>query len=85
MSVFLTRATVLRFADIDTPAPLSAAFAELREGISAASPKLDADTLSEVYWAGLHGLVTLARDGRLRDGLDQERLRLLTDQMATAD
>lgn len=79
-----THATALRFADADTPAPLSAAFAELREGISAAAPDLDADTLSEVYWAALHGLVTLARDDRLRAGLGEERLRLLTDQMVSA-
>jgi AcrR family transcriptional regulator len=76
-----TRATSLRFAEADTPESLVAGFAELREGISAIAPHADADTLSEVYWAALHGLVTLARDGRLRAGLEVERLESLADQM----
>src|ERR1700757_4796639 len=76
-----TRATGLRFADADTPAFLSAAFAELRDGIAAAAQEADADTLSEVYWAALHGLVTLARGGRLRAGHDDERVELLTHRI----
>jgi hypothetical protein len=33
-----------------------------------------------VLWAALHGLVTLARTGRLRPGYDSERIQLLVDQ-----
>jgi len=41
----------------------------------------DLDTLSEVTWAALHGLATLARSSRLRKGHQQERLDLLIEQL----
>ncbi|MFC7677097.1 TetR/AcrR family transcriptional regulator [Mycolicibacterium sp. GCM10028919] len=74
-----TRATALRFAAEDTPAPLIEAFAELRHGVSGAAGVADADARSEVFWAGLHGLATLTRGGRLRPGHESERLRMLVD------
>jgi hypothetical protein len=40
----------------------------------------DADTLTEVFWAALHGLVTLSRAGRVRPGYASERVRLLVDE-----
>jgi hypothetical protein len=43
----------------------------------------DADALTEVLWAALHGLVTLSRTGRLRPGYDSERLQLLVDQFTS--
>jgi len=75
-----TRATTLRFAAQDTPAQLDAAFAELRHAVGLAADEQDADTLTEVFWGALHGLVTLSRAGRLRPGYDSERLQLLVNQ-----
>ena len=76
------RATKLRFAADDTPAPLVAAFAELREGIATVAHGRDVDTLTELVWAALHGLVTLARGGRLRPEYDAERVELLATQFS---
>jgi len=75
-----TRATTLRFAAEDTPPPLTAAFAELRHGVSRIAGDQDADTLTEVLFSALHGLVTLSRAGRLRPDHDAQRLELLVDQ-----
>lgn len=71
------RSTLLRFAAEDTPPQLTEAFAELRHAVA---DKPDADTLTEVFWSALHGLVTLSRTGRLRPGHDAERLHLLVEQ-----
>ena len=76
------RATTLRFAAEDTPAALTAAFAELRQAVGLVGDKQDADTLTEVFWAALHGLVTLSRTGRLRPGHDSDRLQLLVNQFS---
>src|ERR1700741_1973078 len=78
-----TRVTTLRFAAQDTPAQLDAAFAELRHAVGLAADEHDADTLTEVFWAALHGLVTLSRTGRLRPGYDSERLQLLVNQFTS--
>jgi AcrR family transcriptional regulator len=77
------RATTLRFAAKDTPAALTAAFAQLREAVGLVGDGQDADTLTEVLWAALHGLVTLGRSGRLRPGFDSERLQLLVNQFTS--
>jgi AcrR family transcriptional regulator len=74
------RATTLRFAADDTPPELTAAFAELRQAVGLVSDDQDVDVLTEVFWAALHGLVTLTRTGRLRPGYDSERLELLVNQ-----
>jgi AcrR family transcriptional regulator len=76
------RATTLRFAADDTPAPLVAAFAELRESIATVAHGRDVDTLTELFWAALHGLVTLGRGGRLRPDHDAERIELLATQFS---
>lgn len=78
-----TRATSLHFAAQDTPAPLAAAFAELRHAVGLVADEQDADALTEVLWAALHGLVTLGRAGRLRPGYDSDRLQLLVDQFTS--
>ena len=72
------RATTLRFAAADTPPELTAAFAQLREAVRAVAGERDVDTLTEVLWAALHGLTTLARSGRLRPEYESERVDLLT-------
>jgi AcrR family transcriptional regulator len=79
-----TRATALRFADQDTPPQLTAAFEELRHAVGLVADEQDGDTLTEVLWAALHGLVTLSRAGRLRPGYDSDRLQLLVERF-TAD
>ncbi|HEY6576204.1 MAG TPA: TetR/AcrR family transcriptional regulator [Mycobacterium sp.] len=75
-----TRATALRFAAQDTPPQLTAAFAELHQAVSLVADGQDADALTEVLFAALHGLVTLSRAGRLRPGYDSDRLNLLVRQ-----
>jgi AcrR family transcriptional regulator len=76
------RATQLRFGADDTPEPLAAGFVEVREAVSTAARGRDIDTLTEVLWAGLHGLTTLGRNERLRPGRDDERIRLLVSVFA---
>ena len=78
-----TRATALQFAAQDTPAPLTAAFAELHRAVGMVADERDTDTLTEVFWAALHGLVTLTRTGRLRPGYESERLQLLVKQFTS--
>lgn len=72
-----TRGTRLRFGDSHAPAQLSAAFAELREAVTPVAGGRDVDTLTEVLWAALHGLITLGNNNRLRPGLDSDRIQLL--------
>jgi AcrR family transcriptional regulator len=74
------RTTALPFGTDDSPAALEAAFAVLRDAVGAVADEQDADALTEVFWAALHGLVTLSRTGRLRAGFDAERVRLLVEQ-----
>jgi AcrR family transcriptional regulator len=76
------RTTTLHFAAEDTPLQLSAAFAELREGLRGVARETDADTLAEVFWAALHGLTTLGRGRRLRPECDSERVELLAAQFS---
>lgn len=75
-----TRATALRFAAADTPPALTVAFAELHEAVAPVADEQDADTLTEVLWAALHGLVTLGRADRLRPGYESDRIEVLVDQ-----
>jgi AcrR family transcriptional regulator len=70
-----TGRTTLRFAEEDSPPELPAAFGELRQAISAMTD--DADTLTEVFWAALHGLTSLSRGGRLRPDFERERIDAL--------
>jgi AcrR family transcriptional regulator len=78
-----TRATTLQFAAPDTPAELIAAFTELREAVAMVAGMRDADTLAEVLWAALHGLVTLDRSGRLRPDYRAARVDLLVAEFST--
>ena len=76
------RTTTLHFAADDTPPQMSAAFAEIHEGLRGVAHETDVDTLAEVFWAALHGLTTLARGGRLRPEYDSERVELLAAQFS---
>jgi AcrR family transcriptional regulator len=75
----------LRFADADTPATLHSAFEQLSTALAPIAAGRDLETLTEIGWAALHGLVTLTRSGRLRPDQHAERLVLLTEGLlATA-
>src|SRR5437588_1153266 len=75
-----TRTTALHFADQDTPPQLTAAFGALQQAVGMIADEQDTDTLTEVFWAALHGMVTLSRTGRLRPGCDADRLQLLVNE-----
>ncbi|MDR3659610.1 MAG: TetR/AcrR family transcriptional regulator [Mycobacterium sp.] len=75
-----TRTTTLQFAAQDTPPQLTAAFTALQHAVGMVGAEQDADTLTEVFWAALHGLVILGRTGRLRPAYDSDRLRLLVNK-----
>jgi AcrR family transcriptional regulator len=79
-----TRATTLHFAASDTPPELSAAFAELRDAVTAVADTADTDTATETLWAALHGMATLGRSGRLRGGHVSERVNLLVSRFVAA-
>jgi AcrR family transcriptional regulator len=78
-----TRSTTLHFAAEDTPPELEAAFTELRNVVAALAEHQDADTLAEVLWSALHGLVTLTRNRRLRPSHDADRVDLLIAQLSS--
>jgi AcrR family transcriptional regulator len=80
-----TGRTTLHFAEADTPPELVAAFDELREAVSATVNEADADTLTEVFWAALHGLVSLGRGGRLRPDYERERVDALIARFYATD
>jgi AcrR family transcriptional regulator len=75
-----SRRTTLAFAAEDTPAELNSAFAELRAAVDMVAGSRDPDTLAEVVWAALHGLVTLDRSGRLRPDHHDARIDILVSE-----
>ena len=79
------RPTTLRFAAADTPAELTAAFDELRAAVDLIAGGRDSDALAEVLWAGLHGMVTLDRSGRLRPDHRAARMDLLIAGIVAAE
>ncbi|GIM92239.1 TetR/AcrR family transcriptional regulator [Paractinoplanes toevensis] len=72
-----TNAVDLTFASPETPAALQEGFGELREALRPLAGDDDLDVRTEVLWAGLHGLMTLTRGGRLRPEGHQRRLARL--------
>ncbi|MFD8308252.1 TetR/AcrR family transcriptional regulator [Streptomyces sp. NPDC059690] len=80
-----THAVDLPFATPQAPAPLQEAFAELVAVVEPiAAEGEDIGLLTETYWAGLHGLVTLMRSGRLPERAHDERLALLIGHFTAA-
>ncbi|MDG4796818.1 TetR/AcrR family transcriptional regulator [Micromonospora sp. WMMD1082] len=59
------------------PETVAAAFGELRAALSALAAGRDADTLAELGWSLLHGMVMLTRGGRLRPEAQEQREHLL--------
>ncbi|GAB1327422.1 TetR/AcrR family transcriptional regulator [Streptomyces sennicomposti] len=73
-----THAVDLPFATPEAPAALQEAFGELAKAVEPVAAEGDEpELLTETYWAGLHGLVTLMRSGRLPEGGHERRLALL--------
>ena len=72
-----TSSVDLTFASPETPAPLQEGFAEIREALRPLVGEDGLDAYTEVFWAGLHGLMTLMRGGRLRREAHEQRLALL--------
>ncbi len=69
----------VKFASVDTPSPLKAAFGELA---SALEP-FDAhpDLRAEVTWSALHGLAVLCGGGRIPPERQEARIDLLVSQI----
>ena len=68
---------VLAFAVADTPLPARRAFAIFATAVAASgTDATQVDTVTEVVWAALHGLVTLTITNRLRPGRAPHRARL---------
>ncbi len=68
----------LPFATEEAPAPLREAFGELFHAVEPiATEGDDPGLLTETFWAGLHGLATLMRSGRLPAEAHERRLELL--------
>lgn len=78
------RDTRLRFAAQDTPTTLTGAYDELRGAVVDIAGERDVDTLTELVWATLHGLITLGRNNRLRSEHEADRVDLLVAQLSAA-
>jgi len=61
-----------------------AAFDGLRQAVSLVASEAEADTLTEVFWAALHGLASLSRGGRLRPDYERERVDALIARFCAA-
>jgi AcrR family transcriptional regulator len=72
-----THAVDLTFAGPETPAALQEAFAEPCEAVWPLAGDDNVEMLTETFWSGLHGLLTLMRDGRLRREDHDRRLGIL--------
>jgi AcrR family transcriptional regulator len=70
-------ASELPFAQDDTPDVMKAAYAGMFAVVEPAAGGKTAGTLTEVFWAALHGLVTLDRGHRLSPENRRERLALV--------
>jgi hypothetical protein len=77
-----THAVDLPFATAAAPPALQDAFGELREAVRPLARDDDLETLTETFWSGLHGLLTLMRNGRLRREEHERRLALLLSRFA---
>jgi AcrR family transcriptional regulator len=73
--------TDLPFAQATTPAPLLAAFGQLHDVLAPLAGDRDSGVFTEVWWSTMHGLVTLARGGRIPAGGQEQRVAILVDQL----
>ncbi|WP_239098339.1 TetR/AcrR family transcriptional regulator [Micromonospora qiuiae] len=65
------------------PETVAAAFGELRAALAPLAASRDPDTLTELGWSLLHGLVMLTRGGRLRPEAQDQRDHLLATHLFT--
>ncbi|MDQ2738171.1 MAG: hypothetical protein M3Y35_06050 [Actinomycetota bacterium] len=72
------------FADPSAPEELRAAFDALAAALPAGPPGANLGAKTEVFWATLHGLVTLTRDERIRVGSASSRITVLVDGLLSA-
>jgi AcrR family transcriptional regulator len=72
----------LPFATPEAPPALQEAFGELREAVRPLAGDANPETLTETLWSGLHGLLVLMRNGRLRPEDHERRLALLLSRFA---
>ncbi|WP_330439588.1 TetR/AcrR family transcriptional regulator [Micromonospora sp. NBC_00821] len=77
-----TLAVDLPFASQDVPTDLARGFAELSETVRPVAGDDDLEAVTETFWSGLHGLVTLMRSGRLRRADHDRRLAVLVDRFS---
>ncbi|MCP9949481.1 TetR/AcrR family transcriptional regulator [Actinomadura madurae] len=78
-----TLAVDLPFASPEAPAALQAGFGEIREAVRPFAGEDDLEALTETFWSGLHGLLTLMRNGRLRREEHDVRLAVLLRRFST--
>ncbi|MEU3739908.1 TetR/AcrR family transcriptional regulator [Streptomyces sp. NPDC032198] len=72
----------LAYAQEDTPQQLKDAFAALEETLGQVTGSgVHPGLFTEVFWASLHGLATLARTGRLLPDDAEARVQLLVDRL----
>ena len=74
----------LPFATPEAPPALHAGFDELVEAIRPHAGGDDVGVLTETFWAALHGLTTLTRNGRLPAALREQRMALLVARFTGA-
>lgn len=76
----------LAFGEESAPPELKDAFGALRDGFAGDSfGSEDTETLTEVAWSAMHGIVVLTRDGRLRESARDARVTALVEVLtATA-
>jgi AcrR family transcriptional regulator len=67
----------LPFATPEAPAPLQSGFNELAEALRPHAGTADLGILTEIFWAALHGLLTLTRGGRIPRDAQNHRITLL--------
>jgi AcrR family transcriptional regulator len=68
---------VIEFAVTDTPTPVRSAFKIFAAAVAeSGAPRAEIETVTEVVWAALHGLVMLSIKKRLRPGRALHRARL---------
>ena len=70
----------LRFAEPDAPPELHGAFAALAAVIAPFSN--DVEVATEAFWAALHGLAELERDGRIRPAFRAHRINLVVQTVS---
>ncbi len=80
-----SRTTRLRFGGGGSAAPLSATFTAVSAAVATVAGDGDVETLTEVLWAALHGLITLRRNDRVRPEHDTDRLELLIAKFRTPE